>query len=144
MRRDGAVADCCREQIIARYGHERGAAVRCAEAGLVQIQEQGGAMQFTTNLSVYRLLSEAVDTVIVDRDEYGALRVVRYEFLPHLNRLDQAFLAKVQRYSERVPYDIVALEDGSAMIHWQAEDARCIGRGVRFRGGVKSVIEAAA
>ena len=116
----------------------------CLAAGRLIVAASGGAMQFTTNLSVYRLLSEAVDTVIVERDEYGALRVVRYEFLPHLNRLDQAFLAKVQRYSERVPYDIVALEDGSAMIHWQAEDARCIGRGVRFRGGVKSVIEAAA
>ena len=98
-------------------------------------------MQFTPNVSLYRLLSAAVDTVVAERSDYCGLGLVDYELLPHLNRLDQAFIARVQRYSERVPCDIVALEDGAAIVHTD-DGARCIGRAVRFRDGVRSVIEA--
>jgi LmbE family N-acetylglucosaminyl deacetylase len=39
VRRDAAVADRCREQLVARYGEERGRAVRCAEA--FEVSEYG-------------------------------------------------------------------------------------------------------
>lgn len=119
-----------------------GAIEKCLAAGRLIVAASGGAMQFTQNLSLYRLLSEPFDTVMAERNRYAGLGIVSYELLPHLNRLDAEFLDNVQRYSERIPCDIVALEDGAAMIHTEA-DARCVGRGMRFRGGFRTEIEQA-
>ena len=98
-------------------------------------------MQFTTNVSVYRLLTQSVEKVAADHSAYAALGLVEYELLPHLNRLDEEFLVKVRRYSEVVSSDIVALEDGAAMIHENDGSVSCIGRGVRFRGGRQVAVE---
>ena len=114
----------------------------CLTAGRLIVAASGGAMQFATNVSLYRLLSHPVEAVTADHPAHLALAIVPYELLPHLNRLDQDFLAKVQRYSETISSDIVALEDGAAMIHFDDGDAACIGRGVRFRGGKPTPIGA--
>ena len=124
---------------IDRSGIEEGIR-RCVSAGRLLVGASGGAMQVTPNVSLYRLLSEPVTTVIAERDSYAGLGLVTYELLPHLNRLDQTFLDKVQRYSERVPCDIVELEDGAAMIHTSEGEVRCVGRGARFRNGVRTEI----
>ncbi len=116
----------------------------CLSAGRLIVAASGGAMQFTANVSLYRLSSETVDAVVTERRHYTGLGFASYELLPHLNRLDPVFLGKVRRYSERAPCDIVALEDGAAIIHGSGDDFRCIGRAVRFRGGVESAIEVAA
>ena len=100
-------------------------------------------MQFTRNVSLYRLPSEPVDAVLAERHEYEGLGLVHYELLPHLNRLDATFLEKVRLYSEKVAHDVVALEDGSAMLHAPGVDPRCAGRGARFRGGVRSSMDTA-
>jgi len=122
-----------------------GDAVRkCLAAGRLVVGASGGAMQFGQNVSLYRLLSCDVERVLAERGEYTGLGLVDYELLPHLNRLDQPFLDKVARYSEGVPQDVVALEDGSAMICTDRPEFRCVGRAARFRGGVRSPIEAAA
>lgn len=126
---------------IERSGIARGIE-KCLAAGRLIVAASGGAMQFTKNLSLYRLLSTPIDTVVAERDAFAGLGIVPYELLPHLNRLDAPFLDKVQRYSERVGGDVVALDDGAAMIHVQA-DTRCIGHGMRFRGGVATAVETA-
>ena len=89
-------------------------------------------------------MSDTVDAVVAERGQYAGLGLASYELLPHLNRLEPAFMTKVQRYSERVPGDILALEDGAAIIHGSGDGFRCLGRAMRFRGGVPSAIEAAA
>ena len=109
-------------------------------SGRVIVAASGGAMQLTSNVSLYRLLSEPVDRVVTERHDYEGLGLTDYECLPHLNRLDAAFVDKVQRYSERAAGDIVALEDGGAILHVNGE-YRCIGRAARFRGGVRSAID---
>jgi dipeptidase E len=113
-------------------------------AGRLVVGASGGAMQFTQNVSLYRLLSCTVERILAERGEYAALGLVDYEILPHLNRLDQPFLEKVARYSQGVPHDVIALEDGSAVICADGQEFRCVGRAERFRGGVRSPIHAAA
>lgn len=113
------------------------------DGGLV-VAASGGAMQLTQNLSLYRLLTSSVDDVVATRQAYEGLGVVDVEFLPHLNRHASSFMAKVQQYSETVPNDIVALEDGGAL--WWVDQSKisCAGRGIRIRHGVVSQLEAAA
>jgi len=114
-----------------------------ADGGLV-VAASGGAMQLTQNLSVYRLLSSDVDHVVAARHAYDGLALVGVEFLPHLNRHTEAFMVKVRKYSEAVPHDIVALEDGGAL-WWNAEGGvSCAGHGARVCRGVVSPMEAAA
>ena len=110
-------------------------------SGRLVVAASGGAMQFTANVSLYRLLSSTVDVVVGERAAYAGLGFAGYELLPHLNTLDAAFVDKVQRYSARVPCDIVALEDGAAIVHESVDRFRCIGRAVRFREGVRTAIE---
>src|SRR5262245_4629999 len=110
-------------------------------SGRLVVAASGGAMQFTANVSLYRLLATPVDVVVDEHAAYAGLGVARYELLPHVNTLDPAFVDKVQRYSERVPCDIVALEDGAAILHESGRRFRCVGRAVRFRDGVAAAIE---
>jgi peptidase E len=113
----------------------------CVANGRLIVAASGGAMQFTNNLSLFRLLTKTVSDVVAERDEYDALGMVDYELLPHVNRLDAPFMAKVQHYSERVTNDVVALEDGAALLHEDQGSYRSVGRAVRFRGGVRTDIE---
>jgi dipeptidase E len=114
----------------------------CVAAGRLVIAASGGAMQLTKNVSLVRLLSDDVDAVVGSHAEYDGLGLVDYELLPHLNRLDAAFLDKVCRYSELVSHDVVALDDGAAIIYSGGDDSRVLGRALRIRRGVTSVIEA--
>lgn len=111
-----------------------------ADGGLV-IAASGGAMQFTQNVSLFRLVNKSVAEVLAEHHEYQALGIVGYELLPHLNKLDAPFLHKVQCYAESVSHDIVALADGAALIHDEAGAYRCIGQAVMFRNGVQMPIE---
>lgn len=101
-------------------------------------------MQFTNNVSLFRLFTKTVIDVVAERDEYEALAIVNYEILPHVNKLDAPFLDKVQHYSERVPNDVVGLEDGTALIRQEDGLYRCVGRASRFRGGVRTAVETVA
>jgi len=126
---------------IERTGIGPGLQTYLAAGGLI-VAASGGAMQFTANLSLVRLLSLPVTTVVAERGEHVALGIVPYELVPHANTLDAAASETLRRYSASVPCDIVALDDGAAMIH-EAGNSRCDGRGVRFRGGVRTEIDPA-
>ena len=106
-------------------------------AGRLVVASSGGAMQLTPNVSLYRLRSSDVDGVMATRDEFSGLNLVSFELLPHLNRHDPAFLEKVRRYSERIPNDIVALDDGAAILSDRDGGVRCVGTGARYRRGVQ-------
>jgi len=108
-------------------------------AGRLVVGASGGAMQLTMNVSLFRLLSASVDDVVANRAEFDGLGAVGCEILPHLNRHDASFMEKVQRYSELVSHDIVALEDGAALVSSDG-DSKCFGEGVRFARGVRSAM----
>lgn len=101
---------------------------------LLIIGASGGSMQFTKNVSLFRLLTETVDQVFTDHSEYKALNIVDYEFLPHLNKMESSFLQKVKEYSKRINHDIISIDDGSALFHTNG-NIRYIGKTVRFRNG---------
>jgi peptidase E len=110
-----------------------------AGSGGLIVAASGGAMQFGRNVSPYRLLGATLDDVVAAHGAHDALGFVDYELLPHLNRHEPAFLEIVRRYSERVPHDVIALDDGSAMLHVD-DEWQCVGDASRFRVGVRSSV----
>jgi peptidase E len=112
----------------------------CLAAGCQVVTASGGTMQLTRNVSLFRLLNNSLNEVIADHSEYEALGIVTFEILPHLNRFEPSFLELVQRYSERLDYDVVALADGAALLCKDSDNYTCIGRVVRFRKGIASEI----
>lgn len=111
-----------------------------AAAGRLVVGASGGAMQLTSNVSLFRLLSDSVEDVNASRSEYDGLGLVGYEILPHLNRHDAAFLEKVRQYSELVEHDIVALEDGAAVVADSESTYKSLGQGARFYRGVQTAL----
>ena len=101
----------------------------------VLIAASGGSMQLTKNLSLFRLHTASLSETLAARDEFEALSVVDYELLPHYNRFGEDFIAKVRQYSEHVDHEIVALNDGAALIHASSSEYDCIGTMIRFRNG---------
>ncbi len=114
-----------------------------AAGGLI-VAASGGSMQLAKNLSLFRLLTVPFHEVLVTRGEYEALGFVEYEILPHLNRFESSFVETVRRYSERVTHDVIALADGTALLHLNRDEFKCLGQVTRFRNGLVTRIEAAA
>jgi peptidase E len=111
--------------------------------GRLIVAASGGSMQLTKNVSLFRLLTAALDEVFENRGEYDALGVVDYEILPHLNRFEPSFLEIVRRYSERVAHDVIGLADGAAVLHQSSDNYWCVGRAMRFHSGVTTPIDTA-
>jgi peptidase E len=84
-------------------------------SGSVLLGASGGAMQFTTNLSIFRLLEQDLDSVLEQRENYKGLGLVSFEVLPHFDRHSPEFIEKVRLYSERINNDIWCLPDGTAV-----------------------------
>ncbi|MBN1907940.1 MAG: Type 1 glutamine amidotransferase-like domain-containing protein [Deltaproteobacteria bacterium] len=94
----------------------------------------GGSMQFTQNVSLFRLVTETVEQVIRDHPDYEALNIVDYEFLPHLNNMEPSFIQKVTEYSKYIDHDIISIADGSAIFH-NNNEITYIGNAIRFHVG---------
>ena len=92
-------------------------------------------MQFTKNVSLFRLLTISLDKVLAERHEYEALGKVNFEIVPHVNRLEASFLEKVRCYSERIAHDVIGLADGAAVLFANSDDYLCTGHVTRFRKG---------
>ena len=107
-----------------------------AAGGLI-LAASGGSMQFTKNISLYRLLTETIDEVVQSFSEYAALDIVNCEILPHLNRFEPSFLETVRRYSERISHDVIAIADGAALIHEGSDRYRCHGQAIRYCKGLR-------
>jgi peptidase E len=122
MRRTGAGG---------RVGH-------CIRAGRLVVAASGGAMQLTQNVSLFRLQAEPLDDVLATRSAFDALGAVQYEFLPHVNRCDEAFLEKVRAYSAHVAHDVVGVADGGALVHNTRDTYATVGTVVRFRQGERA------
>jgi dipeptidase E len=114
---------------------------RYLTAGRMIVAASGGSMQFTKNVSLFRLLNVALDEVLEKRSEYEAIGVVDYEILPHLNRFEPSFLEIVRRYSEFVDNDVIGLADGAAILYWSSDKYKCIGKMTRFHKGVMTSID---
>lgn len=106
-------------------------------AGHLVIGASGGAMQLSANVSLFRLLAGEVDDVVAVRKDFVGLGAVRFEFLPHLNRHDAAFMNKVIQYSKSLPCDLFALKDGAAL-YVTPGGMSVSGGGIRVRQGVAS------
>jgi peptidase E len=117
---------------------------RFLAAGRTVIAASGGSMQFTRNVSLFRLQATTLDEVFAERSKYAGLAVVGYELLPHVNRFPSAFLETVRQYSARVDYDVIALADGAAVLHTSRDTYHCVGQAARFRKGVVTPFAQAA
>jgi len=113
-------------------------------AGGFVVAASGGAMQFTKNLSLFRLDTCSLAEVVAHHAQFEGLGVVGYELLPHLDRLPPNFVEKVRRYSEHLGLDVIALADGAAVLQSTAGYRVCGGRAVRLRHGVVSQFVPAA
>ena len=107
---------------------------RCLTAGRLVVAASGGSLLLTPNVSIFRLQTESVDTVLDHRGRFDAMSAVAYEVLPHANRCDAALLDKVRRYSEHVANDVVALSDGAALLH-SGDSVAAVGNVARYRLG---------
>ena len=112
-------------------------------AGCLVVAASGGSMQLTKNVSLFRLLTTPLEKVLAERSEYGALGIVEYEILPHVNQLESSFLEKVRRYSERVAHDVFGLADGASLLYVNTDDYLCTGQVIRFRKGEVNLIATA-
>lgn len=124
---------------LARSGLDEQIRAFAAEGRLV-VAASGGALQLTPNVSIYRLLHATLDDVLTHRAQLGGLGLANVELLPHANRHPPAFLSLVVQYSQRIPHDILALDDGAAVIQERADTCRCVGRVMRYRDGVSTPI----
>ena len=106
------------------------------QAGRVLLGASGGAMQFTSNVSLFRLIELDLDSVLEQRANYRGLGLVPFEILPHFERHSPEFIEKVRRYSERVNNDIWCLPDGSAIAVVGNGQAVPIGNPKRLVAGV--------
>ncbi len=119
---------------ISRSGLAERLRARVASGRMI-VAASGGAMQLTRNVSLFRLEKNTVDDVIANHGAYEGLGIVGYELLPHRNRHTSEFIEKVRQYSEHIEHDVVALDDGAAVVHTTAEGYACTGTAVRFRRG---------
>ena len=104
------------------------------------VTASGGSIQFTKNVSLFRLLTTDLNTVLAERQEYEGLGILEFEIVPHINRLEAAFLEKVRLYSERISHEVLGLADGAALLFADSDDYLCTGQVTRFRKGeVKSM-----
>ena len=101
----------------------------------VLIAASGGSMQLTKNLSLFRLHGASLNETLATRGELEALAIFDYELLPHYNRFGGDFIRKVRQYSEHVNHEIVALNDGAALLHASRSEYKSIGETFRFRNG---------
>ncbi|HUE87383.1 MAG TPA: Type 1 glutamine amidotransferase-like domain-containing protein [Vicinamibacterales bacterium] len=108
---------------------------QCAALGRLIVGASGGALLLTPNVSLFRLQSESVEEVVTTRGRFEALGAVTFELLPHVNRLDAAFIDKVRRYSERTDTDVVAVADGGAVFATSPEAFEHVGTITRYRRG---------
>jgi peptidase E len=113
------------------------------DSGRTIIAASGGAMQFGRNVSLYRLMHTPLETVLAERKEYEGLGLADCELLPHLNRLEASFVSQVQRYSEQIEGEIVALDDGAAAVYGGGGLRRYLGRVVTFRNGHQEAVDVA-
>ncbi|NDG42093.1 MAG: hypothetical protein EBY28_22675 [Betaproteobacteria bacterium] len=88
---------------------------RMAASPLVVIGASGGAMQFTPNVSLFRLVSCSLQEVLAQRSGHRALDLVPFEILPHFDRQPAELLEKARRYSGQVDHAIWCLADGAAV-----------------------------
>lgn len=116
---------------------------QCVDAGCLVVAASGGSMQLTKNVSLFRLVSNPLDKVLAEHNEYDALGIVEYEILPHLNRLESSFLEKVRCYSEQTNHDVIGLADEAALLYINADEYICVGQVTRFQKGKVERIEKA-
>jgi peptidase E len=102
-----------------------------AATGRLIIAASGGMMQLTANVSLFRLLTVPLERVLAERAWFEALGLVDFEVLPHLNRHDQSLVDTVTRYAASIGREVIALDDGAAIVYDGTGVPTCFGRVVR-------------
>jgi peptidase E len=101
----------------------------------VLIGASGGAMQFTRNISLFRLTAHSLQDVLTQRANHRALGLVPFEILPHFDRQPAELVEAARRYSEHVDHAIWCLADGAALIATSDHAPATIGAVSCLRGG---------
>lgn len=89
-------------------------------------------MLLTRNVALFRLEGGTFADAVASRDALAAMNLVDYELLPHANRFAGSLAGQLADYAVRVDCDVIALDDGAAVIHSTAFDCRYIGAAARF------------
>ena len=100
----------------------------------VVIGASGGAMLLTRNVALFKLEGGTVADAVAAHTELSALALVEYELLPHANRFDAALLKNLGGYARQVGSDVLALDDGAALIHTSATEFVPLGTVGRYSG----------
>lgn len=106
--------------------------------GRVLFGASGGAMQFTRNVSIFRLMQRDLRTVLAEHVHYNGLGLVPFEILPHFNRHPPEFIEKVRLYSAQTGNAIWCLPDGAGVAVSGSGLEVPIGKAVRLRAGAFS------
>jgi dipeptidase E len=102
------------------------------DRGGVVIGASGGAMLLTQNVALFKLEGGTFADALAARDQLGALAFVDYELLPHANRFDAALVGNLRDYAHGASCNVMALNDGAAVLHTTASDYECIGVVARY------------
>lgn len=105
-------------------------------AGRLVVASGGGAMQLTANVSIARLSTEPIDTVLAEHSAFDAIGSAAYELVLHADRCTPAFMTSLQQYSEAVAHDIFLLADGAALLHHAPSAFDIVGDIRRYRDGM--------
>ena len=79
------------------------------------IGASGDAMQFTPDVSLFRLVSCSVQEVLVQRSDHRALDMVPFEIFPHFDRQPDELLDKARHYSEQMDHATWCVTDDAAV-----------------------------
>lgn len=114
--------------------------------GGVIIGASGGAMLLTRNVALFRLEGGTFSDAVASHDALTATGLLDYEMLPHANRFGVTVIEQLGEYARRVACDVIALNDGAAIIHTTATDYGCIGVVMRYAstGQVQTLLTSAA
>jgi len=89
-------------------------------------------MLLTRNVALFRLESATFADALTSHATLGALAFVDYEMLPHANRFLSALPGELDGYARQVGCDVIALDDGAAVIHTTATDYVFLGKVTRY------------
>lgn len=91
------------------------------------IAASGGAMQLTANLSLFRLLTHPLHSVLDERPEFAGLGVVSCEVIPHADRQPESLLTAAKHYAAQVGHSIWSLPDGCAVAYLSSNEVVPVG-----------------
>ncbi len=93
----------------------------------------GGAMQLSANVSIVRLLSVDLPTVLRERNSYHGLALADLEVVPHFQSQPAHRRAVLAEYAASARVEVWGLEDGAGLV-CSDDGIAAIGNAIRVQG----------